>query len=92
MCFTGSSRRTENLLDLDPVNELYFEQKIPVSPSLLNQKVQNPKEAAFFPSEIENILCHEVDIRRKDLLPVYEQFNSIKSGRDDSQWPFISTP
>ncbi|PWA79150.1 ATG18-like protein [Artemisia annua] len=48
----GSSRRTENLLDLDPVNELYFEQKISVSPSLLNQKVQNPNEAACFPSEL----------------------------------------
>ncbi|GJY80403.1 autophagy-related protein 18g-like protein [Tanacetum coccineum] len=39
-----------------------------------------------FPSEetqIENFLCHEVDIRRKELLPVYEQFNSIKSDWDD---------
>ncbi|GJT17116.1 hypothetical protein Tco_0875822 [Tanacetum coccineum] len=36
-------------------------------------------------TQIENILCHEVDIRRMELLPVYEQFNSIKSGWDDSQ-------
>ncbi|GKB77907.1 retrovirus-related pol polyprotein from transposon TNT 1-94, partial [Tanacetum coccineum] len=39
-----------------------------------------------FPGEetqIENFLCHEVDIRRMELLPVYEQFNSIKSGWDD---------
>ncbi|PWA78725.1 ATG18-like protein [Artemisia annua] len=34
-------------------------------------------------TQIENILCHEVGIRRKDLLPVYEQYNSIKLGWND---------
>ncbi|XP_024981378.1 autophagy-related protein 18g isoform X2 [Cynara cardunculus var. scolymus] len=34
-------------------------------------------------AQIENIPCHEVEIRRKDLLPVFHHFNNIKSGWDD---------
>ncbi|KAJ9543088.1 hypothetical protein OSB04_022795 [Centaurea solstitialis] len=34
-------------------------------------------------AQIENIPCHEVEIRRKDLLPVFDHFNNIKSGWDD---------
>ncbi|GKB92908.1 hypothetical protein Tco_0965180 [Tanacetum coccineum] len=40
-----------------------------------------------FPSEgtqIENIMSHEVDLRRKELLSIYEQFISIKSCWNDS--------
>ncbi|GKB22611.1 hypothetical protein Tco_0862012 [Tanacetum coccineum] len=34
-------------------------------------------------TQIENIMSHEVDIRRKELLPIYEQFISIKSCWND---------
>ncbi|KAL4558811.1 hypothetical protein LXL04_037013 [Taraxacum kok-saghyz] len=34
-------------------------------------------------AQIENIPCYEVDIRRKDLLPVLDHFSSIKSNWDD---------
>lgn len=33
--------------------------------------------------EIEKLPVHEVEIRRKDLLPVFDHFHSIKSGWND---------
>ncbi|XP_076901145.1 autophagy-related protein 18g-like [Bidens hawaiensis] len=41
---------------------------------------------------IENIPCHEVDIRRKDLLPVFDHFNSLKSGWDDRAYSARKNP
>ncbi|KAJ0742650.1 putative transcription factor WD40-like family [Helianthus annuus] len=41
---------------------------------------------------IENIPCYEVDIRRKDLLPVFDHFNSIKSGWDDRAYSARKNP
>lgn len=46
-------------------------------------KSANLEEYADGEPQIENIPCFEVDIRRKDLLPVFDHFNSIKSGWDD---------
>lgn len=33
--------------------------------------------------EIEKVSVHEVEIKRKELLPVYDHFHSIKSGWND---------
>ncbi|XP_076890513.1 autophagy-related protein 18g-like [Bidens hawaiensis] len=41
---------------------------------------------------IENIPCYEVDIRRKDLLPVFDHFNSLKSGWDDRAYSARKNP
>lgn len=43
-------------------------------------------------AQIENIPCYEVDIRRKDLLPVLDHFNSIKSGWDDRVYSTRKNP
>lgn len=33
--------------------------------------------------EIEKVPVHEIEMRRKELLPVFEQFHMIKSSWDD---------
>ncbi|KAI3678973.1 hypothetical protein L6452_38277 [Arctium lappa] len=43
-------------------------------------------------AQIENIPCHEVEIRRKDLLPVFDHFNNIKSGWDDRAYSVRKNP
>nr|KAJ0185742.1 hypothetical protein LSAT_V11C900457170 [Lactuca sativa] len=43
-------------------------------------------------AQIENIPCYEVDIRRKDLLPVLEHFNTIKAGWDDRVYSAQKNP
>ncbi|KAI3506713.1 hypothetical protein L1887_21276 [Cichorium endivia] len=43
-------------------------------------------------AQIENIPCYEVDIRRKDLLPVLDHFSSIKSVWDDRVYSARKNP
>ena len=33
--------------------------------------------------EIEKVTIHEVELKRKELLPVFDHFHSIKSGWND---------
>ncbi|KAL8262149.1 hypothetical protein R6Q59_026198 [Mikania micrantha] len=40
-------------------------------------KSANVEEFADGEAQLENIPCYEVDRRRKDLLPVFDHFNSI---------------
>lgn len=42
--------------------------------------------------EIEKLPVHEVEIRRKDLLPVFDHFHSIKSGWNDRSLAGVSYP
>ncbi|XP_071717642.1 autophagy-related protein 18g-like isoform X2 [Rutidosis leptorrhynchoides] len=52
----------------------------------------NVEEFADGEGQIENIPCYEVYIRRKDLLPVFDHFNSLKSGWDDRVYSLKNNP
>ncbi|KAI3760072.1 hypothetical protein L1987_50462 [Smallanthus sonchifolius] len=55
-------------------------------------KSANVEGSADGEAQIENIPCYEVDIRRKDLLPVFDHFSSIKSGWDDRAYSARKNP
>ncbi|KAD6120161.1 hypothetical protein E3N88_11432 [Mikania micrantha] len=55
-------------------------------------KSANVEKFADGEAQLENIPCYEVDRRRKDLLPVFDHFNSIKSGWDDRAYSARKNP